>query len=44
MTAYYDMGYIYAESKQEAEKQARAKATAFSSGEKTLIKAKKVIN
>ena len=39
MTAYYGMGYVYAENKEDAERQARAKAPAFSSGEKPLIKA-----
>jgi hypothetical protein len=39
MTASYDMGYIYAESKDEAEREARSKASAFSQGEKTLIHA-----
>jgi len=41
ITAYYDMGYVYATTKEEAERKARAKATAFSTGEKTLIKATK---
>ncbi len=39
MTAYYDMGYIYAENKEAAEREARAKATAFNQKEKCLIKA-----
>jgi hypothetical protein len=39
MSAFYDMGYIYAESKEDAEREARAKATAFSQGEKSLIHA-----
>ena len=39
MTAFYKMGTYYADSKEQAEKECRAKATAFSSGEKTLIKA-----
>lgn len=39
MTAYYEMGPVYANSKEEAEREARAKATAFSSREKPLIKA-----
>lgn len=42
MTAYYDMGYIYASSQEEAEKEARLKATAFTKGEKILIKAREV--
>lgn len=42
MTAYYDMGHIYASSQQEAEKEARANATAFTAGEKTLIRAREV--
>ena len=42
MTAFYDMGFIFASSKEEAEQEARCKATAFTSGEKTLIKAKEV--
>lgn len=44
MTASYDMGYIYAESKEAAEREARAKATAFSQKEKCLIKAYEVNN
>jgi hypothetical protein len=39
MTACYDMGYVYAENKEEAEREARGKASAFSQGEKTLIHA-----
>lgn len=42
MTAFYEMGYVYAESKEEAEREARAKATAFTKGEKCLIKAREV--
>jgi hypothetical protein len=41
MTAFYDMGYIFAESQEEAEREARSKATAFSQGEKSLIRARK---
>ena len=37
MTARYDLGYYYANSKEEAEKEARAKASAFSANEKCLI-------
>lgn len=44
MTAHYDMGFIYASSQEEAEREARAKATAFTAGEKTLIKARKITN
>ena len=39
MTAFYEMGTYYADTKEEAERECRAKASAFSSGEKTLIKA-----
>ena len=42
MTAFYDFGYIFASSQEEAEKEARMKATAFTSGEKTLIKAREI--
>lgn len=37
MTARYDLGYYYANSKEEAEREARATASAFSEGEKSLI-------
>ena len=37
MTAFYEMGTYYANTKEEAEREARAKAMAFTSGEKTLI-------
>ena len=40
MTAFYEMGYIYASSQAEAEQEARAKATAFNQKEKCLIKAR----
>jgi len=39
MSAFYNMGYVFAESKEEAEREARSKATAFSQGEKSLIHA-----
>jgi hypothetical protein len=39
MTAFYDMGYVYAPDKATAEREARAKATAFNQKEKCLIKA-----
>lgn len=42
MTARYDLGYVYATSKEEAEIEARSKATAFSANEKSLINATKV--
>jgi len=38
MTAYYKFKPIYAETKEEAEREARANATAFTKGERTLIK------
>ena len=37
MTAFYDLGYVYAETKEDAERESRAKETAFTQGEKTLI-------
>jgi hypothetical protein len=37
MTASYDCGTYYAETKEEAEKEARANANAFSQSEKSLI-------
>ena len=37
MTAFYEMGTYYADTKEEAEREARCRATAFSQGEKTLI-------
>jgi len=40
MTACYNLGYIYAETKEEAEQEARAKASAFSLNEKFLITAR----
>lgn len=39
MTAFYDMGYVYAPDRATAEREARAKATAFNQKEKCLIKA-----
>ena len=39
MTAFYEMGYVYAPDKETAERKARAKASAFSQNEKCLIKA-----
>ena len=42
MTAFYEMGYVYASDKATAEREARAKATAFSQKEKCLIKAHEV--
>ena len=44
MTAFYDMGYVYADSKEEAEREVRSRANAFSASEKTLIKAHEVRN
>jgi hypothetical protein len=38
MTAFYNMGTYYADTKEEAEREARSNATCFSQGEKTLIK------
>jgi len=38
MTARYDCGIFYADSKEEAEKEARASNNAFSANEKILIK------
>lgn len=40
MTARYELGEVYAENKDEAERIARAKATAFAANEKALIKAR----
>lgn len=40
MTAFYELGTYYAESKEDAEREARRKATAFSEGEKRLITCK----
>lgn len=42
MTAHYEMGHYYANSKEEALRECRAKATAFSTGEKSLITAVEV--
>jgi hypothetical protein len=42
MSAYYDLGYCEAESKEEAERITRRKQTAFSEGEKSLITGRKV--
>jgi len=39
MSAFYEMGTYYADTKEEAERECRSKASAFSSGEKSLIKA-----
>lgn len=39
MTASYNLGYVYAETKEEAERECRAKQTAFSKGELSLIRA-----
>jgi hypothetical protein len=44
MTAFYDMGHIYAPDKDTTLREARAKATAFSQGEKSLIRANEVKN
>lgn len=44
MTAYYDLGYEYADSKEEAERNARARSTAFDKSEKCLIRAREVNN
>jgi hypothetical protein len=44
MTASYDCGIFYADTKEEAEREARAKATAFSQSEKCLIKCQDVTN
>lgn len=41
MTASYDLGFEYAENKEQAERQARARANAFSNSEKPLIHATK---
>ncbi len=38
MTANYDCGTYYADTKEEAEREARAGASAFSQNEKCLIK------
>lgn len=40
MTAFYDLGEIYAESQEEAERIARSRATAFDKNERALIKAR----
>jgi len=37
MTATYNCGIYYADTKEEAEREARANARAFTPGEKTLI-------
>jgi len=42
MTARYDMGFVYASSEEEAEQEARSKASAFTTGEKTLIHATEI--
>ena len=39
MTASYNLGYVFAETKEEAERECRSRQTAFSKGELTLIKA-----
>lgn len=40
MTACYDLGYVYANSKEEAEQEARVtKSSAFTRGERSLIHA-----
>ncbi len=39
MTAFYEMGVYYADTKEDAERECRMRATAFTSGEKTLIHA-----
>ena len=40
MTACYDLGYVYANSKEEAEQEARVtKSSAFTRGERSLISA-----
>ena len=40
MTARYDLGYVYANSKEEAEQEARVtKSNAFSKNERSLINA-----
>jgi len=38
MTACYDCGTVYADTKEEAEREVRARQTAFSPSEKRLIK------
>ena len=40
MTAFYKLGHVFAETKDEALRKARAKATAFSQSEKSLIQAR----
>lgn len=42
MTATYDCGTFYAENKEEAEREARAMANAFSQSEKCLIHCQEV--
>jgi hypothetical protein len=42
MTASYDFGTVMASSKEEAERYVRAKQTAFTQSEKSLIKAHEV--
>ncbi len=40
MTAFYNLGYEFAESQEEAERKARTRVTCFTPGEKTLIHAR----
>ena len=42
MTAFYELGYCQADSQEDAERIARARNTAFSGSEKTLIKARAI--
>ena len=44
MRVFYEMGTYYADNKEEAEREARAKATAFTSREKMLIHCTEVKN
>ena len=44
LTAFYEMGYVYANTQEEAEQEARAKATAFNQKEKRLIRAHEAKN
>ena len=39
MTASYNLGYVYANTKEEAERECRANQTAFTKSESRLIKA-----
>lgn len=44
MTACYNCGIYYADTKEEAEREARAKVSAFSESEKRLISCSEVKN